>query len=174
MYQKWMVAAVAVAGLIMTESAFAHIVLAEREAPAGSYYKAVFQVPHGCAGEATTALQVDLPEGIVIAKPAPSPGWHLTIAREPLSHPVTNEGHRLMERVKSVRWEGGPLPDDEFEEFTIMVRLPADVGRIAFPVVQVCTASKVEWVQEPKPDASGKPPPHPAPSVLLTKPNAKE
>jgi periplasmic copper chaperone A len=167
---KWIPAAAAVAGLMAMQVASAHIVLAVREAPAGSYLKAVFQVPHGCEGVATTAIQIDLPAGIVIAKPASKSGWTLTIQREPLVHPVTNEGHQLTERVKSIRWEGGSLPDAEFEEFTVLVRLPADVGRISFPVVQVCGSSQVAWVQEPAPDASSKAPPHPAPSLLLTRP----
>ena len=85
-----------------------------------------------------------------------------------------NEGHELTERVKSVRWEGGKLPDDEFGEFTIMVRLPVEAGRISFPIVQVCGTSQVGWVQDVLPNGSERPPPHPAPSVLLTKPSSKE
>ena len=30
--------------------AIAHVTLEKRQAPVGSYYKAVFAVPHGCAG----------------------------------------------------------------------------------------------------------------------------
>ncbi len=36
-------------------AAFSHVVLETRSAPAGSAYKAVFQVGHGCQGSATTA-----------------------------------------------------------------------------------------------------------------------
>ncbi|MFX9740594.1 DUF1775 domain-containing protein, partial [Acinetobacter baumannii] len=35
-------------------SASAHVTLENRQAAVGSYYKAVFAVPHGCAGSATT------------------------------------------------------------------------------------------------------------------------
>ena len=79
MNRQWIATVSAVAGIMMANGAFAHIVLAVREAPAGSYFKAVFQVPHGCEGAATTGIQVDLPDGIVVAKPAPNPGWQLTI-----------------------------------------------------------------------------------------------
>ena len=36
--------------------AAAHVTLEKRQAPVGSYYKAVFAVPHGCAGSATVKL----------------------------------------------------------------------------------------------------------------------
>lgn len=156
-------------GLATARVAAAHIVLTTPEAPAGSYYKAVFQVPHGCDGAATTALAVELPEGVVIAKPAPKPGWRLAIDREPLAQPVTNEGHRLTERPKLIRWEGGRLPDEEFDEFTMVVRLPSEPGRLYFPVIQHCGAAEVGWVQRPDPGSAARPP-HPAPSVLLTRP----
>lgn len=158
--------AVAVAGV----PAYGHVVLAVKEAPAGSYYKAVFQVPHGCDGAATIGLRVTLPEGVVIAKPEPKPGWQVRIEHEPLQEPVVNEGHRLTERVRSVGWEGGRLPDEEFDEFVVMTRLPADAGRVSFPVIQVCEGGKhVDWVEEAPSEPSQKPPPHPAPSVRLVR-----
>lgn len=147
--------------------AFGHVVLAEREAPAGSYYKAVFRVPHGCEGAATTGIRVTLPEGVMIAKPEPKPGWTLSIEHEALARPVQNDGHKLTERVRSVAWQGGDLPDDQFSEFVLMVRLPADQGRVLFPVIQSCGAKEVRWVDEPVSDRSETPPPHPAPSVTL-------
>ena len=45
-------AAVAVAALSASQAS-AHVTLERRQAPVGSYYKAVFAVPHGCAGSAT-------------------------------------------------------------------------------------------------------------------------
>ena len=155
-------------GMAVTASAWAHVTVAPREAPAGSYLKAVFQVPHGCDGGATTGIHVTLPEGIVIAKPEPKPGWRLTIRHAALSTPVQNEGHTLTERVSEVSWQGGELPDAEFDEFVILVRLPTEQGRVSFPVIQSCGTHEVRWVQEPASDRSEKPPPHPAPSVRLT------
>ena len=38
-------------------SALAHITLATAEARPNAYYKAVFQVPHGCDGAATQAIR---------------------------------------------------------------------------------------------------------------------
>ena len=49
-----------------TNAALAHITLETQEAAAGSTYKAVLRVPHGCEGKATTAVRVQIPEGVII------------------------------------------------------------------------------------------------------------
>ena len=170
MKRNWIASAIVLAGLVAGGPAIAHIVLAVREAPAGSYYKATFRVPHGCDGSPTVAISVELPPGIVVAKPAAKPGWTLEIDKERLARPVSNEGHELTERVKLVRWQGGRLPDDEFDEFSMMVRLPAQEGPLYFPVIQRCELGETAWVQRPTGEAGARPMPHPAPSVLVTPP----
>src|SRR6266851_1941302 len=52
------------AGLLMSSAASAHILLEGKQAAVGADYKAVFVVPHGCAGSATIKLRVQIPEGI--------------------------------------------------------------------------------------------------------------
>lgn len=146
--------------VLAARAASAHVVLDAREATAGGYFKAVFRVPHGCEGAATTGITVRLPPGVVVAKPQPKPGWVLRIEREELAQPVTNEGHTLTQRVSAVAWEGGTLADDSFDEFAIMLRLPATPGPLAFPVVQQCGDVSVSWTAQ-----SGTP--HPAPTLLL-------
>jgi len=172
MKRNWMAPAIVLAGLTVAGPAVAHIVLAVREASAGSYYKATFRVPHGCDGSPTVAISVELPPGIVVAKPAAKPGWTLEIERERLARPVVNEGHELTERVRLVRWTGGHLPDDEYDEFSLMVRLPAQQGPLYFPVTQRCEKGETAWVERPTEGAAR--PPHPAPSVLLTAPAAQD
>jgi periplasmic copper chaperone A len=172
MKRNWMGIAIALAGLAATGPAIAHIVLAVREAPAGSYYKATFRVPHGCDGSPTVAISVELPPGIVVAKPAAKPGWTLEIEKERLARPVVNEGHELTERVRLVRWQGGHLPDDEYDEFSLMVRLPPRQGPLYFPVTQRCEKGETAWVERPTEGAAR--PPHPAPSVLLTAPAGQD
>jgi len=49
-----------------TNAAFAHITLETQEAAVGSTYKAVLRVPHGCEGKATTAVRVQIPEGVIV------------------------------------------------------------------------------------------------------------
>jgi uncharacterized protein YcnI len=61
--------AVAVAVLCMTGSATAHVVLESKQAPAGSTYKAVLQVGHGCEDSPTKSIRVQIPEGVIAVKP---------------------------------------------------------------------------------------------------------
>jgi uncharacterized protein YcnI len=153
-------------GLPGVTRASAHVVLAERAAPADSYFKVVLRVPHGCDGAATTGLAVRIPKTVLTAKPMVKPGWRIATTQEKLDHPVEIEGHTLTSRVAEITWRDGALPDDRFDEFAFLVRLPAQPGRLAFPVVQTCGKTVVRWDQaasrgQPKPS-------HPAPILTLT------
>jgi uncharacterized protein YcnI len=66
---------------IATAPASAHVTLEKRQAAVGSYYKAVFAVPHGCAGSATVKIRVQVPEGVIGIKPMPKPGWTLEMVK---------------------------------------------------------------------------------------------
>jgi hypothetical protein len=61
----WRLLAAALAIALSTASpAGAHITLENREATVGSSYKAVFVVPHGCAGSATVKIRVQIPDAV--------------------------------------------------------------------------------------------------------------
>ena len=68
---------IAMVALLAAAPAVAHVTLEGKQAPVGSYYKAVFAVPHGCAGSATTKIRVQIPEGVIGVKPMPKPGCAL-------------------------------------------------------------------------------------------------
>ena len=68
--------------------AVAHITLETSEAQAGSAYKAVLRVGHGCEGQATTGLQVQIPDGVITVKPMPKPGWTLETTVGPFTQPA--------------------------------------------------------------------------------------
>jgi uncharacterized protein YcnI len=157
--------------LIPLQTVSAHITLATREAKSGAYYQAVFDVPHGCDGAPMTALTVTIPAGIVIAKPQPKPGWTLIITREKLATPVTSEsGRPITQRVTTISWTGGPLPDDEFDQFVMVMRLPDTTGPLYFPTLQSCGPTETRWTEIPP---AGKTPHdvrHPPPYVTLTRP----
>lgn len=132
----------------------AHVVLAKKEAPAGSYYKAVFRVPHGCGGSPTTAIRISLPDGILSAKPQPKPGWTLSIEKTALPKPVKGpHGTLVTHVVKTISWSGGALDNAHFDEFAIQLRLPdADAGTtLYFPVLQSCERGERHWNQKPRP-----------------------
>src|SRR3546814_20657435 len=61
-------------GLSLAATAQAHVTLEQQEAAAGSIYKAVVRVPHGCEGEAPLKGPVQIPEGFINVKPPTKAG----------------------------------------------------------------------------------------------------
>jgi periplasmic copper chaperone A len=141
--------------LALTGTAQAHITLDQPEAPAGSSYRAVFKVGHGCeGGAATKEIVVTLPEGLLQgAKPMPKPGWTLTTKRRPLRAPVESHGKPVTDELAEVRWtadgEANVLPDAWYDEFILRATLPATPGDLAFAVRQVCTQGEWNWAELP-------------------------
>lgn len=158
--------------LSVTMPAAAHVTLERPEAPAGSYYKAVLRVPHGCAGAATVAVRVRIPDGVVSVKPQPKPGWTLETERGPLAVPYESHGKTLTDGVREVRWRGGELPDDQFDEFALLMKLPDGAGRtLAFATVQDCAGGALlRWSELPADGQSAHDLLHPAPLLRLTEP----
>ncbi|WP_431271336.1 YcnI family protein [Dankookia sp. P2] len=136
--------AILAAGALCALPAAAHVTLDPTSAPAGSYVRAALRVPHGCAGAATTRVTLDLPEGIYSAKPMPKPGWRLTIERRRLPQAVRSpHGMDMEEEVGRITWEGGPLPDEQYEEFVVMLQAPNEPGGTLYlPVRQGCEGGK--------------------------------
>jgi uncharacterized protein YcnI len=158
-----------VATAIAASSANAHVTLENRQAAPGSYYKAVFAVPHGCAGSATVKIRVQIPEGVIAVKPMPKAGWSVETIKGKYSTSYELHGTTISEGVREVAWSGGKLPDDNYDEFVLSTFL---TGRLKpnttlyFPVVQECEQGTNRWIDIPsegKP-AEGK---SPAPGVRL-------
>lgn len=157
--------------LVATSSitVLAHTTLEPREAAQNSYQKIVVRVPHGCKGEPTTAVRVDVPEGLLGAKPMPKPGWTLETQKAPLSKPYTSHGREITEGVNRITWSGGNLPDAHYDEFAFMAQisgaLPA--GKPVYvPVIQTCPNGQAAWTQIPAEGASSKLD-SPAPAVRI-------
>lgn len=141
--------ALALTLLACSSAALAHVTLETREAIAGSTYKATLRVPHGCDGSATTAVTVLLPEGFARAKPMPKAGWKLKTTKQAVT-PFDDHGKLISEDVREIRWSGGKLPDDQYEEFVFRGRLPAKAGETAwFKVIQQCEKGETRWEQIP-------------------------
>lgn len=145
----------AVLMLASAPAALAHVSVTPKAADAGSYQVLRFGLGHGCDDQATTALRIEIPTGVVSARPQPKPGWTLQIARSAAGG----------EAVASVTWRGA-LPADQYDEFLIQVHLPDQADPLAFPATQTCGAAEVRW-SEPVPPSGGRPR-RPAPTVLLT------
>lgn len=163
--------AIGLAALLLGSApAFAHITLEKDEAKVGSTYKAVLRVPHGCEGKATTAVRVQVPEGVIGAKPMPKPGWKLETVKGKYEKSYDLYGSPVSEGVKEIVWSGGDLPDDFYEEFvfraTITDGLPAG-ETIYFPVVQECGDAVDRWIEIPAKGQDAEALEHPAPAVTL-------
>ncbi len=161
-------AAAAGALMLSITPAFAHITLETGEAPVGSTYKAVLRVPHGCDGNATTAVRVRIPEGLVSVKPMPKAGWELTTVKGPYQNTYELHGSKVTEGVTEITWSGGNLPDEFYDEFVFRGSLAGTLAAgttLYFPVIQTCASGEEAWIEIP---AEGQPEPElPAPGLKL-------
>jgi uncharacterized protein YcnI len=135
------------------QSAFAHVVLTEPKAVAGSYYKATLRIGHGCNGSATTGLIVQVPTGFQGAKPQPKWGWTVAIRQAKLATPYNSHGKTVTDDVMELRWtassKDAALPDDQFDEFAFMGRLPEKAGPMWIKILQTCENGQNDWSEIP-------------------------
>jgi len=133
--------------------AMAHVSLEQAKAPAGSSYKAVFRIGHGCDGSPTHTLSVALPADFRDAKPMPKAGWTLSTRRAPLAQPYDNHGRTVSEDVVEVTWKAASreawLADAHYDEFTLRGQLPGTAQPLWFKVQQVCERGELRWADVP-------------------------
>ena len=159
------------AGLLLATAgtAAAHVTASPGEAPAGGYTVLDFGVAHGCDGSPTTAIAIQIPEGVTSVKPTVVAGWKIDIDIETLATPL-DDGHggKITERTASVTYKatGEPLDDAYRQVFPLSMKMPDEAGAsLAFPVVQTCVQGETAWITVPE---EGKAEPeHPAPVVVL-------
>ncbi|WP_037279621.1 YcnI family protein [Rubellimicrobium mesophilum] len=159
---------------LVATPALAHITLADAEAAAGGAYKAVLQVGHGCEGEATTGIRVQIPDGVIDVKPMPKPGWTLETVAGAYAEPVELFGETLSEGVREIHWSGGELPDAWYDEFVFRGRLTEGLAgqTIYFPVVQECGEAATRWIEIPAEGQTEEDLEEPAPALTVTAPAA--
>ena len=144
---------IAVGMLTFASTMHAHVVLSEPKAMAGSYYKATLRVGHGCNGSATTGITVHVPAGFQGAKPQPKAGWSLSTRKAKLAAPYNSHGKTVAEDVVELRWtvvsKDLALPDDQFDEFAFMGRLPDQAGALWVKILQTCESGQNDWSDIP-------------------------
>jgi uncharacterized protein YcnI len=146
-------AAVLVVSIAAPASALAHITLDNQQAAADSYYKAIFNVPHGCKGSATVKIRVRIPEGVIDVKPQPKAGWKIDIVTGAYPKPYALHGAQVASGVREVSWTGN-LPDAYFDQFVFQAYLAPDLpaGQVVyFPVVQECEKGVDRWIETKEP-----------------------
>lgn len=139
--------------IFLASPASAHVSLENRQASVGAPYKAVFAVPHGCAGSATIKIRVQIPEGVIAVKPMPKAGWNVEAVKGKYAASYEYHGKKFSEGVKEVVWSGGKLPDDNYDEFVISTFLATGLKpntTLYFPVVQECEQGISRWIDIPE------------------------
>lgn len=161
----------ALLAIAIPATAQAHATLEKQEAHVGGGYKAVFRVPHGCSGKPTIAVRVQIPEGVIGAKPMPKAGWTLEKIKGPYEKTYDYYHSKVSEGLKEVVWSGGSLADDEYDEFVISTYLTdgLPVGKtLYFPIVQECPdGATARWIEIPAEGEDADSLEHPAPGVML-------
>jgi uncharacterized protein YcnI len=155
--------------IVAAGAALAHVTLETTEAPVGAAYKAVLRVPHGCEGEATQKVRVQIPEGVIAVKPMPKAGWTLETVTGKYARSYDYFGSPMNEGVTEVIWTG-ELPDAFYDEFVFrgMLTTSLEPGtHLYIPVVQECADGAERWIEIP---AAGQDPDsleYPAPGLKL-------
>jgi copper(I)-binding protein len=128
-------------------SASGHVVLTQSTFEAGVNFAAFFKVESGCGASPTTALRVQIPDGVSVLNLPEKPGW-------------TVNAEQAGARVTAVTWQGR-LPSNEPDQFGLLVKLPAKPGPLYFATIQRCSAQEIRWT-DTSPGAIA-----PAPMVTL-------
>ena len=150
-------------------AAAAHATLEVEEAPINSTYKAVMRVPHGCEGEATKRLRIQIPEGMIAVKPMPKAGWTLETVTGPYARSYSLWGSEVREGVREIVWTG-ELLDEHYDEFVFRGRL-TDVFEpgttLYIPTVQECATRAERWIEIPAEGQSADDLASPAPGLRI-------
>lgn len=164
-------AALSLAGLSFAAAdASAHASLEAGQAAADSTYKAVMRIPHGCDGRPTIALTIDIPEGVIATKPMPKPGWKVETVWGAYGKTYDYYGTPMSEGVRQIRWSGGSLPDDFYDEFVFRARLAGDLAdtTVAFATTQFCPeGAQVAWTELAAPGQDPHDLARPAPTLMV-------
>lgn len=139
----------ACAGLCV-QFASAHISFTEpQQVNSKQNFTAVFKVPHGCGGAATTAIRISMPEGVLAVKPQAKAGWRIDKEHGAYTHSYDYRGKTHSSGIKTLVWHGGSLADDEFDTFAFSAYLsetaPKQNGKLVFPVTQICGDKEIKW-----------------------------
>ncbi len=165
-------ATAALAALAATGPAAAHVTIDAPNTVAGSYTLLTVSVPHGCEGEATTEVAIQIPEPLNAVTPSVNPNWEVEKVMADLPEPITDShGNEITERVDQIVYTTDtPLPDGMRDAFELSLRLPDEAAgqTLYFPVVQTCTGSDHPWIEIPTDGQDGDELASPAPSITVT------
>jgi uncharacterized protein YcnI len=137
-------------------AASAHVHVTPESSEAETSTTLAFSFSHGCEDFPTTALIVDIPDGVTNVTPVDQAGW--TIER-------TLADNGTVTRVSYAAAE--PVENGIKGEVRMDVRFSADLAEstVVFPVTQECTTGSTAWTEIAAEDEAE--PEHPAPVVAV-------
>jgi periplasmic copper chaperone A len=136
--------AAAVLVVALAGPAAAHVTANPDEAD-GPFVRTALRVSHGCEGSPTTAVRVQIPEGVEQPRPEVVPGWDIEIVGAEAGGDEGATGS-----VAEVAWVAGSLPDEHFQEFGLSFRITDDAPAVLwFPTIQECEAGEHRWIDIP-------------------------
>ncbi|NIX75499.1 DUF1775 domain-containing protein [Microvirga terricola] len=162
-------ALVAAASIGLASPAFAHATFETAQTTPNSTYKAVLRIGHGCKGQPTLKVRVQIPDGIIAVKPMPKAGWTLETTKAAYAKTYQLYGDALSEGITGITWTGS-LDDGHYDEFVFQARVtdafqPGET--VYIPVVQECASAKEEWTQIPASGQDAHSLKSPAPGVKI-------
>ena len=129
--------------------ALAHVEVGESSIDATGAATVTFTFDHGCNGQPTDSLRVQIPDGITRVVPAPVDGWQIAVTPTEFS------------------WTGGSIPDHQDASFTAAMQVSGAAGTtVWFPTIQGCGSDEEAWIEIPA--VGGAEPENVAPSIVLT------
>jgi periplasmic copper chaperone A len=128
--------------------ALAHVEVGESSVDPNGAATVTFTFDHGCTGQPTDSLRVQIPAGVTNVVPAPVDGWQIAVTPTEFS------------------WTGGSIPDHQEASFTAAMQVSGPAGTtIWFPTVQGCGSDEEAWIEIPA--TGGAEPENVAPSIVL-------
>ncbi len=151
--------------------ALAHATFAEKEVVQGETARLTIRIPHGCRSshEDTLRVRVQIPEGLIGAKPMLKPGWEIKTVTGPYESSYEYHGHTLTEGVHEILWSG-KLPYDFYDEFVFRARVTDHVPAgemLYFPVRQECATGAEPWIEIPAAGQDRHDLKNPAPGIMV-------
>ena len=161
----------AVAVLLSSEPAFAHVTVQPTKAVAGTETTFTFRVPTESANASTTRIVIALPTSNPLPAVAlePVPGWRSSVEHRALVSPVRTDDGPLTSTVSRITWtaigRANAIAPGQFREFTIAAGPLPTEHRLVFRALQYYSdGTVVRWIDPPVPGGEAA---HPAPAVTI-------
>lgn len=141
-------AAAALTIALMPVGADAHVTVLPREAAAQTAPELTIRVPNE-KEVPTESIRVEFPETLRVLRLKPTAGWTAELERD------------AMGRIVAVTYAGARINPQEYQEFSLIARLPEQPGPLRLKAYQRYAGGvEVAWVNEAEPQ--------PAPQVVVT------